>query len=298
MSPRRHFGCLECYSAFQEIKTFVEHWKNRHGTKKTKKTAQKVEILRSEPVTLPMEVDLEGMEIDNTPSPSTSTASGSHSSNFSNPRDEPETILSDLNTTPDPSLDLDPEDEEDLLDKYSDKCLIIGEKKCKVSLGSVLGERHLLVLKSKIHGRGLFTGNFIRKGEMIIEYAGQMVNEVQALDLQKKYDAKKIHNYIMKLGNKMYVDGTVSGNCSRFTNNSCNPNCGTNVISFLGVRRAFIYALRDIVCGEELTYDYKFTADELVRCNCGSKNCRGALNWNVARLKLKNIQLHAMFSEW
>jgi hypothetical protein len=44
-------------------------------------------------------------------------------------------------------------------------------------------------------------------------------------------------------------------------------------------RRVFVYALRRILKGEELTYDYQFPADEAaVPCKCGAANCRGTLN--------------------
>ena len=47
----------------------------------------------------------------------------------------------------------------------------------------------------------------------------------------------------------------------------------------LGIARVFIYALRRIERGEELTYDYSFSADEkLVPCRCGAAACRGSLN--------------------
>jgi SET domain-containing protein len=50
----------------------------------------------------------------------------------------------------------------------------VGRKEAVVDLAPSLGERHLSVLNSKIHGRGLFTGNYIPKGEMIIEYTGEV----------------------------------------------------------------------------------------------------------------------------
>jgi len=50
----------------------------------------------------------------------------------------------------------------------------VGAKSPELNLGPNLGERHLSVLSSKIHGRGLFSGNFIPKGEMIIEYTGEV----------------------------------------------------------------------------------------------------------------------------
>jgi len=35
---------------------------------------------------------------------------------------------------------------------------------------------------------------------------------------------------------------------------------------------------RDIEAGEELTYDYRFSGEEQLRCNCGSTRCRGYVN--------------------
>lgn len=44
-------------------------------------------------------------------------------------------------------------------------------------------------------------------------------------------------------------------------------------------RRVFVYALRPIRRGEELTYDYSFSSGEkIVACRCGAANCRGTLN--------------------
>jgi len=50
----------------------------------------------------------------------------------------------------------------------------IGKKSIILHTGPFIGERHLSVLASKIHGRGLFTGNHIPKGEIIIEYTGEV----------------------------------------------------------------------------------------------------------------------------
>ena len=44
-------------------------------------------------------------------------------------------------------------------------------------------------------------------------------------------------------------------------------------------RRVFVYALRPIRRGEELTYDYSFSSGEkIVACRCSAANCRGTLN--------------------
>jgi hypothetical protein len=58
----------------------------------------------------------------------------------------------------------------------------------------------------------------------------------------------------------------------RHINHSCDPN--TFVRTMLGVR--YVFALRPISVGEEITYDYCVNGfgDTLWECNCGSIRCR------------------------
>ena len=75
------------------------------------------------------------------------------------------------------------------------------------------------------------------------------------------------------------VDATMHGNAARFINHSCEPNCFSRVIHVEGQKHIVIFALRRILRGEELTYDYKFPIEDVkIPCLCGSENCRGTLN--------------------
>lgn len=57
------------------------------------------------------------------------------------------------------------------------------------------------------------------------------------------------------------------------------PNCFSKVVDILGHKHIIIFALRRIVPGEELTYDYKFPfEDDKIPCSCGAKRCRKYLN--------------------
>lgn len=38
------------------------------------------------------------------------------------------------------------------------------------------------------------------------------------------------------------------------------------------------WSQRDVPAGEELTYDYRFSGDEKLPCNCGARLCRGFVN--------------------
>lgn len=86
------------------------------------------------------------------------------------------------------------------------------------------------------------------------------------------------------------VDATHQGSIARFINASCSPNCYTQIIQHQGKKRIGIYAKRVIYQGEELFYDYKFPLEgdesKWIACNCGSKDCRGFMNWDN-KLSLK-----------
>ena len=55
--------------------------------------------------------------------------------------------------------------------------------------------------------------------------------------------------------------------------------------------KVWVYAIRDIKKGEELTYDYGFGFDQDYRdfpCKCGSKKCVGYIVREGSRWRIKN----------
>ncbi|XP_076865573.1 histone-lysine N-methyltransferase 2B-like isoform X2 [Brachyhypopomus gauderio] len=137
------------------------------------------------------------------------------------------------------------------------------------------------VYRSAIHGRGLFCKRNIEAGEMVIEYAGNVIRSVLTDMREKYYDSKGIGCYMFRIDDFDVVDATMHGNAARFINHSCEPNCYSRVINVEGRKHIVIFALRKIYRGEELTYDYKFPiedANNKLHCNCGAKRCRHFLN--------------------
>lgn len=137
------------------------------------------------------------------------------------------------------------------------------------------------VYRSAIHGRGLFCKRNIEAGEMVIEYAGNVIRSVLTDKREKYYDSKGIGCYMFRIDDFDVVDATMHGNAARFINHSCDPNCYSRVINVEGQKHIVIFALRKIYRGEELTYDYKFPiedANSKLHCNCGARRCRRFLN--------------------
>nr|XP_012147639.1 PREDICTED: histone-lysine N-methyltransferase trithorax isoform X1 [Megachile rotundata] len=135
------------------------------------------------------------------------------------------------------------------------------------------------VYHSHIHGRGLFCLRDIEAGEMVIEYAGEVIRASLTDKREKYYDSKNIGCYMFKIDDHLVVDATMKGNAARFINHSCEPNCYSRVVDILGKKHILIFALRRINQGEELTYDYKFPFEDIkIPCTCGSRRCRKYLN--------------------
>lgn len=142
-------------------------------------------------------------------------------------------------------------------------------------------KEHLLLYASKIHGLGIYCKKAIAKGEMVIEFAGEVIRKSLTDKREKMYQARGIGCYLFRLDKDVVIDSTLKANAARFINHSCEPNCVSRNIQVLGSRHIVIFALRNIYPGEELTYDYKFqreSIEEKLTCNCGSKKCRKYMN--------------------
>lgn len=88
--------------------------------------------------------------------------------------------------------------------------------------------------------------------------------------------------YMFRIDLHWVIDATVAGSLARFINHSCNPNCEARTVRDSRDRpHICIYAKQDIVCGDELTYDYCFLEEEgqppLV-CKCGVEGCCGRMD--------------------
>lgn len=148
------------------------------------------------------------------------------------------------------------------------------------------------VKKSKIHGKGIFAKQDIRKGETIIEYKGKKITkkESEIISLKTEEKAKSNHNlgavYIFELNRKYDLDGNIPNNPAKYINHSCNPNAETEQDEN---DRIWIVALRNIKKDEEISYNYGYDFENYKenKCICGSKNCIGFI---VAKKYWKKIK--------
>lgn len=109
----------------------------------------------------------------------------------------------------------------------------------------MIDREHLKVKRSTAGaGLGLFTAVSIKKGARIIEYIGEIIDDAE-------YERRN-SKYIFEVGKDRNIDGATRKNIARYINHSCRPNCE----SVDEDERIFIEVKRNIMLGEELTYDY------------------------------------------
>ena len=135
------------------------------------------------------------------------------------------------------------------------------------------------IVRSPIHNLGVTCSVPLRRGDMIIEYVGDVIRQSVADIREKRYDEAGIGCYMFKIDDEHIVDATLKGGLARYINHSCEPNSYTRIIFAEGEGKIMIFASCDIAAGTEILYDYQFAfEEEKIACHCGAKSCRGAMN--------------------
>jgi len=112
-------------------------------------------------------------------------------------------------------------------------------------------------------GLGLFATEPIPKGAFIVAYRGIRISHAEA----ERREARGAR-YIFEVNSRWSIDGSNRRNLARYANHSCRPNAE----SALSKGRLILRAIRRIVKGDEITYDYGKDYFELfirpIGCRC------------------------------
>lgn len=131
-----------------------------------------------------------------------------------------------------------------------------------------LPDHHFKIVKVKkgLKDFGLFAGEDIKKGELIIEYIGNILNYEEAKDAVT-------NQYLFEVTRNKTIDGSVKWNIARYCNHACEEKA--NAESDVVKGRVFIKAIKNIKEGDEILYDYgeEFIQEHILPfgCLCGSK---------------------------
>lgn len=162
-------------------------------------------------------------------------------------------------------------------------------------------------IKSGSRMKGLFTSKKIRKGEVVLVFAGKVVTREEL----EQYPSHVLHltlqvHYNLWQAPDLTVD---SLQISDYINHSCGANCAlldsTTMVFLSLIFKVFHFsdfffflclkikiAFRDIEAGEELTFDYGTVQDgtsgypcDNFDCHCGSPACRHKMTPHDWQLK-------------
>ncbi|MBI5847521.1 MAG: SET domain-containing protein-lysine N-methyltransferase [Nitrospirae bacterium] len=119
------------------------------------------------------------------------------------------------------------------------------------------------------HDMGSFACQQIAQGQVIKVLDGEVLTFAECTE-RIKSGAENIDDPL-QIEDDLFLD---LDELSRVFNHSCDPNSGMR-------KKSELFALRDIMPGEEITFDYSavvginITPDMwTMECNCGAKNCR------------------------
>ncbi|KAI9893051.1 MAG: hypothetical protein M1814_000598 [Vezdaea aestivalis] len=136
------------------------------------------------------------------------------------------------------------------------------------------------VMKTFNKGYGVRANRTFEPGQIIVEYAGEIITQDECDDRMDKLYKDNECYYLMLFDQNMIIDAT-RGSIARFINHSCEPNCRMIKWTVAGKPRMALFAGdKGVMTGDELTYDYKFEAFSIKNdqaCHCGSSKCRGSL---------------------
>jgi SET domain-containing protein len=138
-----------------------------------------------------------------------------------------------------------------------------------------------VILPSPLGGVGTFAAELIPRGAVILSLTGEIVMGPE-LDSRPRRGLERQDDSI-RVGDDLYVDLDRESNS---INHSCDPTAGVR-------GQTELFALRDILPDEEITFDYATTVtpipDEpgdtpypegnwrMEGCRCGSPRCRGTI---------------------
>ncbi len=135
--------------------------------------------------------------------------------------------------------------------------------------------QNVVLARSGIQGLGLYAARDLEKGQMVIEYIGEIIRHELTDVREKRYEAQNRGIYMFRLDDERVLDATMCGGMARYINHSCDPNCVTETVEVDRDLHIIIFANKRIARGQELSYDYKFDFEDenKIPCMCGAKNC-------------------------
>lgn len=130
-------------------------------------------------------------------------------------------------------------------------------------------------------GFAVYTHESIKKNDLLAVWGGRVVTLDEVMTLSREEQGHTIQIF-----DELYLAPLDMEEPADMINHSCNPNSGI-------CGQIALIAMRDIVAGEEITFDYAMadsSAFDEFDCTCGTAECRGRVtrdDWQIRELWLR-----------
>ncbi|KAI6234375.1 [Histone H4]-lysine(20) N-methyltransferase [Aphelenchoides fujianensis] len=136
------------------------------------------------------------------------------------------------------------------------------KRQLEAQIRSAAGERDLEVAECGAKGRGLRTLRPFARGEFVLEYQGDLLDQSEALARERRYEEDpSIGSFMFFFKHKdrrWCVDATAESphKCRLLNHSIARPNLRPRLVEVDHSVRICFFAMRDIGEGEELLFDY------------------------------------------
>lgn len=149
---------------------------------------------------------------------------------------------------------------------------------------------------SPTEGKGVFATKAVPAGTLLAVFGGDImrVEEIDALP-------EHLQLYPMQIEERFVIGyrSALPPEDTDYFNHSCEPNAGIN-------GQIFLVAMRDIMAGEEVTFDYAMVLSETpgcgyvfeMECLCGRRGCRKTITENDWKLPALQQRYDGFFSHY
>ncbi|CAL9690820.1 unnamed protein product [Knipowitschia caucasica] len=110
-----------------------------------------------------------------------------------------------------------------------------------------------------IKGRGIFAKKKVQQGDFVVEYKGELIDSAEEERRRRVYSPRcSVFMYNFQWHEKTWcIDASREDQSfGRLVNDNVRPNCKMKKLINDGKPHLFLFALRDIDAGEEISYDY------------------------------------------
>lgn len=194
-------------------------------------------------------------------------------------------FLNSGNYVTDSLLTIVPYEEPDIY--YQNPCEVLFGMRVDCSIDCINGQKcfnqrfrdrewvpNLIVKKTPdgSKGLGVYAPRNLEKDLFIIEYLGEIITQAMREQRDKDLYSDSHNFYSCDIPHTdLCIDATVYCCNARFMNQSCAPTCYAMVHTVDGQPRVGLFAKRNIISGEELTWYYNSHSGTV--CLCGASNC-------------------------